>query len=408
VSGGLGGVAGVAPGPAAADALTTRLEPTPGPETNISPPQPFTPGPPEGVSPYQQMINDTRQKLADARMSEHMKSQVDQFISQVQMDITSPDPTVRMQATGRLLSLGKTHLTPEELVMVGGGPDKVENMLNVASGGESQALKEGRFSKMSTDLFQTGRFDTLADARRYAEGGQVNLKPDLNRTAKEAEIYDQMLEIGLSSKQAQDVARSVGNGASLSDALPKDFVPIAQQKLEYARLQAQAAVTGASEEQKRTQLAIEQAKLETARQARLLEVELSKTENEAFHQQFSSMIDMLRYSKGSVDPTYVQGMVNEAASRMRLIPELNDPGVIKSILNWLSFGNIYPETGQPYYTFRPGATSPSPGAAGAPQLGIPPTGAPRPRTPVEQKIKEGGVPPMRSADVQSIIPGISR
>lgn len=318
-------------------------------------------------SPYEQMVASTRQRLADTAMSEHQRQVLDQHITNLKLQAEQGDG----QALGKLMAMGGVNLSADQATFAMANPEQKQKIIDIASGQESPAQKELRVSNMTMDLFKSGRFASVADARSAAEGKTVAMQPDLGRMVDEAKFTNELLNTGLSFDQAKDVGIKMANGVSLADALPTGVTPLVQQQMALEKRKVAAAETTAQAEVERTGVEAQRVQAEIARTnketelaAQKMILDLQERDDKEFNSRFDNYVNMKR-AKVSVDPSFEENMINELAARSGMIPEK-----VRQGLNWLTFGML----GRPGYEFKPapGSTQP-PGSAGAPQVGTTPT-----------------------------------
>jgi hypothetical protein len=286
-------------------------------------------------SPFQMMVERAQQRVADTAATASQQEILNQHIMQVKERALGGDPT----AVGQLMNVGGIPFNMQQSEWEGMSPEQRATTVSIAAGAESPAVKEQRLSNQAQQLWTSGRFSSLAEARAFAEGKPgVPIKPDLNRMVDEAKFTNEMVQLGLSGDQAAEVGKKMANGVSLSDALPQGVTPLVQQQLGLQRRQveaqetsAQASLTSASAEVARVKLEEARVNKEAERAATEMMFKLKEQDDKDFNSRFDNMVEMVR-NKVKVPDELQQNMINELASRSGMLPT-----EVESAWNYLGY-----------------------------------------------------------------------
>lgn len=325
------------------------------------------------VNPYQQFVERAQQAMADKARTAHEASVLESHVNQLKQDVLSDDPTISSRALGRLMAIGGVDTTVEQAQWAGASPEQRSQMINLAAGAESPAAREMRLSNQAIQLYGGGRYETLADARKAAEGQTVRTLPNLTRMADEARFVNELVQAGLSFDQAKDVGIKMANGVSMADALPKGVSSVVQQQLalQQRQMAAEERRAKATEEGvgiERERLGVERERIATttaaanrdiALETQKLALELQKANDQTFNARFDNMINMERAGI-EVPEDMRDNLINELAVRSGMTVEK-----VGKIWQWLTWSGPY--------TFKPDTSRDSStisDAAGTPQKPI--------------------------------------
>lgn len=347
-----------------------------------------------GTGQFENFLSTTRRMAQERNLNASQEASFNRiFMQQKIQSMGDPNDPATQRATGFLQKYGAIPPTNIQSEMWNDpihGDQYRQATLTRALGGETVDEKAVRDNRMAEDATMAGKFNSIADAKRFIAGDttiKANTSPE--DYLKQTEAFTLLINAGVPVQAARDAAGRAKIGANPFDALPPDFKSYAQQQMDLENkkvgLQEQGLGLQGQQlklEQKRVDLEQEAAK---AAGTRLL-MEVNRMGDEKIKNDLNWFIDAK--SKGQDVPQGMQEVIeNELAKTMGMKVTEDSMPYIRTALHYLSLGYVAPH----HYSVVP--TGPSAATTGIVGAGI---GGPPPGSPPAAGSSAGAQPPVQT------------